>query len=70
MQWAVAYAVKLLLEPLLAGRALREEICVDGRTEVLKLPQVTSLLKDHLSKAPQKNAPRHSSPRMLKSRVL
>ena len=53
MQWAVAYAVKLLLEPLLAGRALREEICVDGRTEVLKLPQVTSL-KDHLSKAPRK----------------
>ena len=34
----MANAAKLLFEPLLAGRTLREEICVDGRTEVLELP--------------------------------
>ena len=34
----MANAAKLLFEPLLTGRTLREEICVDGRTEVLKLP--------------------------------
>lgn len=53
MHWAVANASKLLFEPLLAGRALREEICVDGGTEVLKLPQVWHLCIYETSPLPQ-----------------